>query len=801
LTDYKTAEINVTGIVQGVGFRPFLYNLARSLNLNGYILNRGNAGVRMVLQGPSQILSKLLEDIELLKPKISYIENIEVNYLENSQEFKTLEIQESEQGRGVSLTLPPDIAICNDCLKDMRSPQKKKYYNYPFIACAVCGPRFTTVTELPYDRERSTMIKFPFCIQAEPESCIQEYTDFNNRRFHAQTFACSVCGPHYKLYNKQREIINDDSIQGILQETVTKINEGNIVAIKGIGGVHLVCLANNDDIILKLRKRKGERKYKPFALMVPNLQIVENILKISKKETELLNSFRRPIVLLERANSNDNSLISKQVAPGLQNVGVMLPYSGIHHLLFDYIGEKPLIYTSGNKSYIPMAIDNIKIFEQLQDLADVFLLHNRPIYQRADDSVLRIHDNKVKLIRRSRGYVPEYLPLPFEVDVSGAIATGPLLATTGAILRRNRIFPTQHIGNVSHLETYEFLKNALFHMKTLLQINDSEIKFIACDTHPEFITTRLARELGDQFKCEIYRLQHHYAHILSLMAENNVKKDEKIIGIATDGIGYGDDGNIWGGEILLSSYNDFKRLGQLEYQPMIGGDRCTKYPARMLASILLGALGSDEAAKILNKLKIENDLEYKNAELKTLISQFEQVKNKFPTQNMSLTSSTGRIFDSVSYLLGASKIKTYRGEPAMRLESIASRGNPTKVELNIKFTKRDGSYIINTSDLILNIVSLLEEGKYYKKDIAAKFQIEIGKVFANVALMIAKENKINKVGLTGGVAYNYSFSRAIKDQIVQAGLNFLEHEIIPPGDAGISTGQLIGGLFKYYARD
>ena len=339
MKNYRTLEINITGIVQGVGFRPFLYNLARSLNLNGYILNRGNAGVRLVLQGSSQILRKFLEKIELKKPKISYIENIEVNYLENSQEFKTLEIQKSEQGRGVSLTLPPDIAICNDCLIDMRSPQKKKYYNYPFIACAECGPRFTTVTELPYDRERSTMIKFPFCAQAEPESCIQEYSDFNNRRFHAQTFACSVCGPHYILYNKQREILNDDSIECILQETAKRINEGNIVAIKGIGGVHLVCLANNDDIILKLRKRKGERKYKPFALMLPNLQIIENILKISKKESELLNSFRRPIILLERANSNDNSLISKQVAPGLQNVGVMLPYSGIHHLLFDYIGE------------------------------------------------------------------------------------------------------------------------------------------------------------------------------------------------------------------------------------------------------------------------------------------------------------------------------------------------------------------------------------------------------------------------------------------------------------------------------
>ncbi|MHA2122079.1 MAG: Sua5/YciO/YrdC/YwlC family protein, partial [Promethearchaeota archaeon] len=359
------------------------------------------------------------------------------------------------------MTLPPDIAICDNCINDMNNPHLEKYFNYPFVACAACGPRFTTVTELPYDRERSTMINFPFCDQAKPESCIEEYSNFANRRFHAQTFACSVCGPHYKLYNKRREIINEKSIESILQETAERINKGEIVAIKGIGGVHAVCLCDND-VILKLRKRKGDRKYKPFAIMVPNLDVLDEALNVTSIERELVNSFRRPIVLLKRKSLVNNSIIGDQIAPGLNNVGVMLPYSGIHHLLFDKVGQKPLVYTSGNKSYIPMAIENTQIFEQLQDLADIFLLHNRPIYQRADDSVLRIHDNKVKLIRRSRGYVPEYLPLPFNVDIPGAIATGPLLAATGAILRRNRIFPTQPIGNVTHLETYEFPKDALF---------------------------------------------------------------------------------------------------------------------------------------------------------------------------------------------------------------------------------------------------------------------------------------------------------------------------------------------------
>ncbi|MHA2399711.1 MAG: carbamoyltransferase HypF [Promethearchaeota archaeon] len=786
----------MTGIVQGVGFRPFLFNLAREFNLKGKILNRGNAGVKLILQGDYEKLNKFIDEIWAKKPDISYIEDIKTTKVDSDKNFPSLTIEKSEQGRGISLTLPPDIAICDNCVNDMLNPKLPKYFNYPFVACAVCGPRFTTVTELPYDRERSTMINFPFCKQADPESCVAEYSNFSNRRFHAQTFACSVCGPHYKLYNRRGEIINDESIKSVLQETAERIYNGEIVAVKGIGGVHAVCLSDNDSI-LKLRKRKGDRKYKPFALMVPSLEVVDKVLVITPTERDLLTSFRRPIVLLNRRNLADNSIIGDQIAPGLNNVGVMLPYSGIHHLLFNEVGKKPLVYTSGNKSYIPMAIENSLIFEQLQDLADVFLLHNRPIHQRADDSVLRVHDNKVKLIRRSRGYVPEYLSLPFKVDIPGAISTGPLLAATGAILRRNRIFPTQHIGNVTHLETHEFLKEALFHMKKLLQINDSEIEFIACDAHPEFITTKLARDLGNQYKCEVYKIQHHYAHILSLMAENEVEKDEKIIGISTDGTGYGDDGNIWGGEILLSSYNDYKRLGHLEYQPMIGGDRCTKYPARMVASIILNSLGLEESENIFKKLKLENDLEYKNTELKTLISQFKQVKTQLSSPNIPLTSSTGRILDSVSYLLGASNIKTYRGEPAMKLEGLAVKGNPENVELEIGITKKNGIYIIKSSDLILDLIVLIEEGKFKNEDIAAKFQFEFGKAFAKIAVKLANENNTKKIGLTGGVAFNYSFSSVIKENVLRSGLIFLEHNTISPGDAGVSTGQLIGGIFAH----
>ncbi len=796
MRDYKTVEINITGIVQGVGFRPFLYNLARAINLNGIILNRGNAGVRLILQGSSDNIKKFLDDIQSKKPSISFIENIEIEYLEKYEEFKNLDIKKSEQGRGISQSLPPDIAICKNCLEEMRNIKNKKYFKYPFIACAVCGPRYTAVTELPYDRERSTMREFPFCEKGEPKSCIQEYSDFNNRRFHAQTFACSTCGPHYTLYNKQKEIIENESINAILRRTANLINEGNIAAIKGIGGTHLVSLAD-DNTITKLRSRKGQRKNKPFALMIPNIEIIENELEISSLEKDALTSFRKPIVLLERKPKVKNSIISNQVAPGLNNVGIMLPYSGIHYLLFDHIGEMPLIYTSGNKSYIPMAIDNNEIFKQLHDLADLFLLHNRQIYQRADDSVLRVHDEKVKLIRRSRGFVPEYIPLPFKVNIKSALATGPELANTGAVLRFNRIFPTQHIGHVTHLETYNLLKNALNHMKKLLQIKDTEIKFVACDLHPEFITTRFGKELSIHYDVPLYPIQHHYAHILGLMSENNVQPGEEIIGISTDGVGYGDDGKIWGGEVLLSSYNEYKRIGHLKYQPMIGGDRCTKYPARMLASILLNELGIEEALKIFNMMNLQTDLEYKTNELKTLISQFGEFSHR-SSQNIPLTSSTGRIFDVVSYILGVINLRTYRGEPAMRLEGLASNGNPKNINLQVGRIKKNGIPIIDSSKLILDILDLAKDKKNRRSDIAAKFHTELALAFTRIAKEFAETHGINKIGLTGGVAYNYLFAKTIKKNIELEGFTFLEHDLVAPGDAGISTGQLIGGLFKHF---
>ncbi|MFX1237148.1 MAG: carbamoyltransferase HypF [Promethearchaeota archaeon] len=791
----KTLEINITGIVQGVGFRPFLFYLATRLGLKGYILNRGNAGVRLMLQGKSENLEQFTKDLDSKKPDISFIESIEVNTILTNEKFHILEIRKSEEGRGIGLTLPPDISTCKDCINDMKNPNLEKYFQYPFVACAACGPRFTTVNQLPYDRERTTMVKFPLCEKGNP-SCLQEYKNAQDRRFHAQTFACKNCGPRYKLYDTNRNKILTESLSDILDITAKRINAGEICAIKGIGGVHLACLASNDETIIKLRKAKGKRKNKPFAVMVPDLKLVENIVKITPAERSLLLSFRSPIVLLDLKDKEINSILSEYIAPGLNNIGIMLPYSGIHHLLFEFIGRKPLIYTSGNPSNIPMSVNNDEIFEQLKLLADFFLLHDRRIYQRADDSVARVHGSKTKLIRRSRGYVPEYIPLPFKVDLQGAIATGPELATTGAILRGNRIFPTQHIGNVTHLETHDFLKNAILHMKSLLQIEDSEIAFISCDAHPAFITTKFAKELSAHYNAPLYPVQHHYAHVLGLMAENNVLLEETIIGISTDGVGYGSDGNIWGGEVLKCSYENLERVGHLKYQPMIGGDRCTKYPARMAISILLGALDESNYEHLFTRLNVQKDLEYGDIELRNIISQYNVANGSFSNKGIPLTSSTGRVLDAISYLLGACNIKTYRGEPAMRLEGLASNGDPTKIQLKVKSYDYKGQRIIDTSTLILDIIRLIKQGKK-KIDIAARAQIEIGKAFAGIAIDVAEKEDIQKIGLTGGVSYNQSFNLSIKKEIESVGLTFIEHEKIPPGDAGISSGQLIGGLFVH----
>jgi hydrogenase maturation protein HypF len=849
-------KIQITGIVQGVGFRPFIFRLAIKLRLNGIIINKGNIGVEVYTYANIETVQEFIRLIPVEQPQIAYIESVNSSLISESdilrilppkstiQDFKDhLTIAPSMEGVGPGLTLPPDVAVCDTCLKDMNDPNNIRYYRYPFVACAECGPRFTTVTALPYDRIRTTMQKFPLCSivpgQEKLGSCKTEYINFQDRRFHAQTFNCNRCGPNYSLISnsilfkagKFKKILpnsqyTDDTdpdffkLYGNLAEIRSKadqsihdaaklIKNNKILGIMGIGGVHIVGMASSSDVVNEIRIRKKNRKNKPFALMFQDLKSAQKYVEMTPAEIELLTNYRRPILL---CNKKTTFNLPDNIAPGLPNVGVLLPYAGIHHLLFEQIGDEPLIFTSGNTTDLPMAIEPIEVMLQLNEVADAYLLHNRPIHQRCDDSVVRVDKYGTKIIRRSRGYVPEYIPLPFETHVVGGMAVGPELNSTGAVSRGHRIFPTQHIGNVDNLETYEFLKNALFHMKSLLKLTDNEIDLIVCDEHPLFFSTKFAKEFYDSMPksadTQLYQIQHHFAHMASLMVDSQIKEKEAVIVASLDGVGYGSDGNVWGGEVLSGTYTEMERNYHIAYVPMIGGDRCVKYPVRMLIGYLIKKFGVEPTRTIVDELQLVNTLEYGQAEFDVMCNVY------LRKENVAFTSSCGRFLDSVSSLLGICILKTYEGEPAMRLEGAAFAGNPLAYDfskdivekITTKNTELSFENIIASIIEVLkveikknNVPSISKLPSSCISNIAASVLYSTGKIFANVAYSIAIEKKIQNIGLTGGVAYNSilsgGFYETLKDlsnknKNPNQKIRFLFPNRVPLGDAGVSIGQL-----------
>ena len=858
-------RIIIKGIVQGIGFRPFLYNLAKKIGLNGVIINKGNVGVEIITSN-LELVDSFIAKIRSDKPKISYIEEIQVDLIEtNSIDVKIekiddivnkLQILPSEKGIGAGLTLPPDIAMCDECVNEMNNLSKKRFFKYPFIACAQCGPRFTTVMELPYDRERTTMKEFPYChiypLEKGFGSCTQEYSDFKDRRFHAQTFACNKCGPNYffqindKFVNvndfketmpnleyskysfktfkkninskntlKSNEEISNDAWVSV-KIAAKMIENGYIIAVMGIGGVHLIGLADNDKVIERLRERKKERKFKPFAIMVNNIESAKKIAHISKEEEDILTSFRRPIILLEKKSSYD---LPKGIAPGLNNIGLMLPYTGIHYLLFNLLDNNPLIYTSGNISGFPMAITPKDVIIQLNRLADGFLLHNRLIYQRCDDSVVRYHSFGEKLIRRSRGYVPEYIPLPFNTDISAIISLGPELNSTGCIGRGHRLFPTQHVG-VNSIETLQFLEDSIIHMKNLLKIKDNEIQIIAHDAHPLFYSNRLIDKFKKKFNVlnnnvNIFSIQHHFAHAASLMVDNGIEEDETAVIVTLDGVGYGLDGNVWGGEIIYGTYRNLKRGPHLSYIPMIGSDQCVKYPSRMLFGFLIKAYGISEAINVFTRIGASTYLKYGESELNGMKYSYQN------NQNVALTSSCGRLLDAISSLLGVCQEKTYRGEPAMRLEGFTANGDIMKYDFHtivlddLKKARDNNVAIIRSELIITKTIELLTENskkhltnEAYNKflmDIGASILNSIGVIFSEISFEYAKKHGINAIGLSGGVSYNKILSESffehlkylIEKDTTHKNIKILFHHNIPPGDAGISIGQAAIAIAKY----
>jgi hydrogenase maturation protein HypF len=744
-------RVVVTGIVQGVGFRPFVYRTAKKYNLNGYIMNAGNS-VELLLDGSEENILSFLQGLKMEHPPMAFVKEITVLNTQTNERFGDFFIRKSQEDGKTNSIIPPDVSICKACKEEIFDISSRRYL-YPFIVCTDCGPRFTTIEMFPYDRENTTMRDFLMC-----NECGSEYLDDGDRRFRAEPISCHVCGPTYELYKEEEKLV----VSNPIQEAVDAIDNGKIVAIKGVGGTHLVTKTTEDEPVLKLRSIL-HRKHKPFAIMVKDVDHAMELAHVNQIEKGLLDSFPKPIVALRK---KEGAKISGHIAPGLHTIGIMLPYSGTHHLLFHYSKEPAFVMTSANIPGEPMAINKEEI---LSLKAQYSLVHNMRINNRCDDTVIKIVAGREVFLRRSRGFVPQPIELGFE-NTKNVLALGAELDVCACLVTGKRAFLTQYAGNTTRLRTLEFLEEAIYN---LMKINRVEkIDLIAVDMHPDFNTSRLGEKLAERFNAQLFRWQHHQAHIASLMAEHGI---DKLVGIASDGAGYGLDGTIWGGEVFAVK-NGFVRYGSLMRQPMPGGDLASQYPSRMVAGILSRKYPVEELREVLVEMRgFRNDKEIEMI--------LKQIERRFNTPE---TSSTGRVLDAISSILDICHERTYEGEPALRLESKACGGR-ANVELPIVIKKLDNIYMLDTTELLDAV--LLAKRKYKHEDIAASAQKALAEGLVDIAIRVAKNKGIDSIGISGGVAYNDAIVRHIKERAVEEGFRFFTHCKVPCGDGGISLGQ------------
>ena len=791
----KTEKVLVEGIVQGVGFRPFVYRIATELKLAGYVRNLGNV-VEIIIQGSPDQIDNFIFKLQNELPPIAKINNLETEELETDEECSDFTIKESSDSFSGTSVIPPDLAICDKCLEEINDPSNRRY-NYPFNACTDCGPRFTVIENVPYDRDKTTMDDFPLC-----DECEVEYKNPLDRRYHAEASCCEVCGPSLELYkNDNRNPIKIDC-EDPLEETAKLLDEGKIFAIKGIGGTHLVANVMLEDTVNLLRERLG-RENQAFAVMSPDIETVNGYALVSEAEEETLLSKERPIVILKKSEGYE---FAESVSPGLHNIGVMLPYAPLHHLLFNHTDTPAYIMTSANVPGEPMMITNQEILENLDEIADYYLIHNRRILNRCDDSVARFRNNELAFIRRSRGYTPEpydlkgkYTNLNPEFDNLNILALGPELDVTFTILKNSKAYVSQHIGNTNKYRTYEFLQEAIRHMMRITKTDDFDA--IACDLHPQFFTTRLAKEYAEKYDCPLIPVQHHHAHGISLLndhyANGQDNANNEMIIIAADGVGYGGDGNSWGGEILYTNIKDYERTASLMPQKMPGGDLCTKFPVRMLASILLNPNSDYENEKytedyvneLLNSNYIDS-FQHGAIEIKSLFRQMET------NLNVGINTSTGRVLDSVSTALHICDKRSYEGEASMKLESYAYeyKGKDTLEDFPIiikEYEDENGKRkILDTTAIMRYLADKIEEGEnLHKIAVAGQKAVSIG--LAKLAVESAREKGIKTIGATGGVFYNEAITSHIKEYVDKEGFEFIQHINSCPGDGSVSLGQAI----------
>ena len=797
--------MHITGIVQGVGFRPFVYNLASRFGLKGWVRNT-SAGVDIEVDGEQAVLDTFVSALQKEAPPLSRIDELAASFgPENG--FRSFDIIHSEAIASASQPISPDVAICEECLRELFDPADRRY-RYPFVNCTNCGPRFTIIQDIPYDRPKTTMAPFPMC-----PDCEREYTDPSNRRFHAQPVACPVCGPKVWLeVNGESADTDTDAISA----TRDLLAVGKIVAIKGLGGFHLACDATNAAAVSELRKRKL-RVDKPFALMMRDLETVEVHCSVNEVESQLLRSNARPIVLLGR---RPDSNIAREIAPWQNTIGVMLPYTPLHYLLLEKREGFPraLVMTSGNLSEEPIATDNQEARERLASLADAFLMHNRDIHIRSDDSVVRIFDDsqssidrdplsivdsphlhdglsgtQVQLssavhrplstshtsssvypLRRSRGYAPFPVKLPW--DVPPLLAAGSELKNTFCITNRNYAFLSHHIGDMENYETLKSFEQGVEHFERLFRVKPEAIAY---DLHPNYLATKYALQRAERHDLPAIGVQHHHAHIAACMAEHGLDGSTPVIGLSFDGTGYGEDGAIWGGEFLVADYQSYQRLFHLEYFPLPGGDAAIKQPARTALALLwaLGLEWNEELAPVN---------EFRRADLEVLRAQLEK------QINTPLTSSLGRLFDAAAALAGVRQRVNYEGQAAIEFEALADQAEAGSYPFALEQsqTSPEPSRRIGVRSVLESLVKDRLAGVPISI-ISARFHNGLADMIRAVVNRISSDTGLRSVALSGGVWQNISLLRRTVSVLRADGFQVYLHHEVPTNDGGLSLGQAI----------
>jgi hydrogenase maturation protein HypF len=742
----KSYFIQVKGVVQGVGFRPFIYNLALKYNIKGWV-NNDDKGVNILIYSSLKNCQNFLEELQKNPPELSHITDIKIEEIILKEEYKTFEIKQSQTSNNKSTIILPDMGICDDCIKDINDVSNFRY-NYSLTNCTNCGPRYSIIKTVPYDRVNTSMASFELCID-----CKKEYENPTNRRYHAQPVACEKCGPNVTLYNKNDEVL----FSGIkaIEEVAELINKGSIVAIKGIGGFHLICDTKNNKTIEELRIKKN-RLNKPFALMFKDIKDIKNYTILTSKEEEILTSKNKPIVLVKKREDFE---LSQLIAPNINHLGCFISYTPLHHLLFRYLNN-PIVATSANLKGEPIIISKDEILEKLSNVVDFVLDYNRDILNASDDSVIQIVKNDITKIRNARGYAPS--ALNFENKSKKKILSlGANQKSTISIYFENNLILSPYIADLNSLKSMEYFERTI---NTFKRFYDFEPEIVVCDKHPNYESTKFALKLKETNpNIELIQIQHHYAHVLSVMAEYKLDKD--VLAFIFDGTGYGDDGNIWGGEVFVASKKEYKRVNHFKYFRLLGGEKAVLEPKRVALSLLFDTFSLDE----ILTLEIPCVKAFKESEIKMLHTMWQKGLNS------PLTSSIGRLFDALASFADILHIQSYEGETGLQIEQ-----NYDKT-----ITQRYSYEIIeNQIDITLMIKEIVLEKN--KKQICSKFI----NTLVQIILDISNLHKDLPIVLGGGVFQNRTLLEILIDKFQEQGREFYFNKTIPLNDGGISVGQI-----------